>query len=417
MFLRSVWALALAGAFASSPPAVADALALTMNEAVDRAVAGSPALGAERAAFSAAEQQAQLDGLAPPMTVGGEMENFAGTGEFSGFDDTEFTLRVGKTFELGGKREARAALGATKVALQGNDFERRRLDVATRAKHRFLDVLAQQARLTLAEQESALARETLEAVAYRVKRGASPEADLPLAELAVARAELEQEDAGHELESARVALSVLWGERSPSFTRAAGSVDTVPDVPAFETLRQRLETNPDQQLFALEAARLDAQRRSAEASRKPDLSGTFGVRRLEAFDDQALVMSIAMPIGLGQRSDLALSRGRAELESLEERRKAVELERYQELFARYQELRLARHELETLRDRMIPAAERALALARRGYDEARYSFLQVAAARNVLHSLQKDRIAAATRYHRLLADIERATAVSGVTTP
>lgn len=141
MFLRSVWSLALAGAFASSP-AVADALSLTMNEAVDRAVAGSPALGAERAAITAAEQQALLDGLAPPMTVGGEMENFAGTGELSGFDDAEFTLRVGKTFELGDKREARRALGASKVALQGNELERRRLDVVTRAKHRFLDVSA-----------------------------------------------------------------------------------------------------------------------------------------------------------------------------------------------------------------------------------------------------------------------------------
>ena len=65
---------------------------------------------------------------------------------------------------------------------------------------------------------------------------------------------------------------------------------------------------------------------------------------------------------------------------------------------------------------MIPAAERALSLARRGYDEARYSYLQVAQAWSVLHTLQEDRIAAATRYHRLLANIERATAVSGVTT-
>jgi len=398
--------------FASSP-ALADAL-LTLSEAVDRAVASNPALGAERASIRASEQQARLDGLAPPMTVGGEIENFAGTGELSGFEDAEFTVRVGKTFELGGKREARQALGNTQVALQGNELERRRLDIVTRTKHRFLDVLAQQARLSLAEKESALARETREAVAYRVKRGASPEADLPLAELAVARAELEQEDAAHELESARVTLAVLWGERSPSFTRAAGSVDTVPDVPAFEALVQRLESNPDQQLFSLEASRVDAQRRAAEASRKPDLTGTIGVRRLEGFDDQALVMSIAMPVGLAQRSDLALARGRAELESLEGRREAVELERYQELFARYQELRHARHEFETVRDRMIPAAESALALARHGYDEARYSFLQVAAARSVLHSLQKDLIAAATRYHRLLADIERATAVSGV---
>jgi cobalt-zinc-cadmium efflux system outer membrane protein len=191
-------------------------------------------------------------------------------------------------------------------------------------------------------------------------------------------------------------------------------VDTVPDVPAFDTLVQRLASNPDQQLFVLEASQLDAQRRVTEASRKPDLTGTLGVRRLEAFDDQALVLSIAMPVGLAQRSDLALARGRAESESLQQRREAAELERYQELFAAYQELQHARHEFETVRDRMIPAAESALALARRGYDEARYSFLQVAAARNVLHSLQRDRIAAATRFHRLLADIERATTVSGV---
>jgi cobalt-zinc-cadmium efflux system outer membrane protein len=413
VILRSVWALALAGAFASSL-AVADDASLTMDEAVQRAVASNPALSAERANISAAEHEARLGGLAPPMTVGGEMENFAGTGDLGGFDGAEFTVRVGKTFELGGKREARQAVGRMQVARQGNDFERRALDMATLTKHRFLDVLAQQARLSLAEQELALTRETREAVAYRVQRGASPDADLPLAELAIARAELEQEDAEHELLSARVALGVLWGEKSPSFARAMGSLETIPDVPTFEALVQRLESNPDQQQFELEATWLEAQRRAAEASRKPDLSGTLGVRRLEAFDDQALVMSIAMPIGLAQRSNLALARGRAQAASLDARRKASELERYQELFARYQELRHARHEFDTLRDRMIPAAERALTLARRGYDEARYSFLQVAAARNVLHSLQKDRVAAATRYHRLLAGIERATAVSGV---
>lgn len=416
MFLRFAWVLAVAGVLASSP-AVADALSLTMSDAVDRAVAGSPALDADRAALEAAEHQARLDALAPPMTVGGEMENFAGTGGFGGLEGAEFTVRVGKTFELGGKREARQALGASRVAMQGNDLARQRLDVVVRAKHRFLEVVARQARLSLAERESALARETREAVAYRVKRGASPEADLALADLALARAELEQENAGHELESARVALSVLWGERSPSFARASGSVDTIPDVPAFDTLVQRLRSTPDQQLYSLEAARIDAQRRSAQAGRRPDLSGTLGVRRLEGLDDQALVMSFAVPIGLGKRSDLALARGRAEQAGLEARREAFELERYQELYAQYQELSHARHEVEVLRDRMIPGAERALALAQRGYDEARYSFLQVAAARNVLHSLQKDGINAATRYHRVLADIERATAISGVTAP
>jgi cobalt-zinc-cadmium efflux system outer membrane protein len=416
VFLRFLCTLALAGVCAPSP-VLADGAPLTLREAVDRAVAGNPALGAERAAMNAAERQAQIDATRPPLTVGGEMENFAGTGDLKGLDDAEFTVRVGRTFELGGKREARQAVGAARVALQGNGIERRRLDVIALAQHRFLDVLALQALLGLAERETALARETREAVAYRVERGASPEADLSLAELAVARAELEQENAEHELEGARVALSVLWGERSPSFTRAAGSVDTIVDAPPFDALASRLSATPDQRQFTLEAARLDAQRRSAEATRKPDVFGTLGVRRLEAFDEQALVMSVSLPIGLGRRTDLALARTRAESEELAARREAEGLERYQTLFANYQELRHARIEFETLRDRMIPSAERALALTRRGYEDARYSFLQLAAARNVLHSLEKERVAAATRHHHLLADIERATAVSGVPAP
>jgi cobalt-zinc-cadmium efflux system outer membrane protein len=390
---------------------------LTLQEAVGRAVAANPALGAGRAAVTAAEQQAQIDGLSPPLVVGGEIENFAGTGELSGFDDAEFTMRVGKTFELGGKREARQALGASRVAMLDNELDRRQLDVIAQTQHRFLEVLAQQARLSLAEQEVALARETREAVAYRIKRGASPEADLSLADLAVARAELEQESAEHELTSARVALSVMWGESSPSFGRAAGALAPIPPMPSFDSLATRLGASPDQAQFALEAARLDAERRSAEAQRKPDVFGALGVRRLEAFDEQALVMSFLMPVGLGQRSDLALARSRAELEGLESRSRAVELERYQALFASYQELRHARSEFESLRDRMIPSAERALALTRKGYEEARYSFLQLAAARTVLHSLEKERITAATQYQRLLVDIERATAVPGESAP
>jgi cobalt-zinc-cadmium efflux system outer membrane protein len=388
-----------------------------MEEAVDRALASNPSLGAGQAAVAAVEQQAQLDALGPPLTVGAEVENFAGSGDLSGFDEAEVTLTVGKVFERGGKRDARQALGATRVAVLGNEMERRRLDLIRQVKHRFIDVAAQQALLQLAEQESALARETREAVAYRVKRGASPEADLSLADLAVARAELDAEDLEHELESARVALSVLWRERLPDYAEVAESLVNIPGLPAFDELARSLGEGPDQNQFAVEAARLEAERRLAEAARTPDLQGTLGVRRLEAFDDQALVLSFALPVGLGQRSDLAIARGRAESTELAARREATELERYRTLFATYQELRHARHELDVLRDKMIPSGERALALSRRGYDEARYSFLQVSAARSVLQSLYKDRVAAAARYHRLLADLERATGVSGVSIP
>jgi cobalt-zinc-cadmium efflux system outer membrane protein len=390
---------------------------LTRDAAVDRTLASNPTLRAARALISAAEQQARLEGLRPPLTVGAELENFAGTGSLSGIDSAETTARLGRTFELGGKREARLAVGSARVAQQQHDAEIARFDLEAATKRRFNAVLAKQARVEMTTQQLALVRAIREAVAYRVQRGASPDADLPLADLGVIRAEIDLEGAEHELSSARVALSVLWGEESPAFERAAGSIEDISVLPSFDALRQRVPQGADQRRFELEATLLEAQLKSAAATGKPDVSGTLGVRRLEAFDDQALVLSLSMPIGLGDRSDLARSRVQAEITGLGERRKAAELERYSSLFSSYEELKHARHEYAALKDRMVPAAERALTLAQRGYDDARYSFLQVAQARGVLHSLQNERIAAATRYHDLLTDIERTTAISGVSAP
>jgi cobalt-zinc-cadmium efflux system outer membrane protein len=398
----------------SSVGATAD---LSLDEAVERALARNPGIAAARAAVVATEQQAALDSLAPPSTVGGELENFAGTGDLSGVDQAETTLRLGHTFELGGKRDARRALGESRVAAQRGAADRRKLDIVAEANHRFLEVLAQQSRLELARQELELARQARDAVAYRVKRGASPEADQALADLAVVRAELELEDAEHELQSARVGLSVLWDEPTPDFERVRGTVESLPEAPALDVLAQRVKAGADARRFELDDASLAAERRVAEAAAKPDLHGTLGVRRLEGLDDQALVMSFSMPFGLRDRADLATSRVRAERDRLAAERRAAELERYRALFATYQELNHTRARYEALRDRMIPSAEQALGLVRRGYDEARYSFLQVAQAQNVLQGLQRDRIATAIEYQELLADLTRATAAAGDETP
>ena len=284
--------------------------------------------------------------------------------------------------------------------------------------HRFIAVVSAQAVLDLAEQGLALARSGRRAIADRVARGRSPTADLDLADLAVIRAELDQEDATHELASARVALSVLWGETQPGFERAAGRLEDLPRVATFEALADRLPSTPDQQAFALERGQIEAQQRVASAAARPDLHTTIGVRHLESIDDQALVFSLSiMPLGASKRSSLVMDKHKAEAERLDARQAITSLDAYQLFFARYQELEHARHEVETLRGRMIPLAERTLASAEQGYEEARFSFLQVTQAQALTLDLERDAIDAAARYHHLLADIERATAVSGETTP
>ena len=416
MVAKRWWTLALAGAGCVAAWS-AGARDLTLAEAVQRTLERNTLLRAEDATVASLRHQASIDGLAPPMTIGAELENVAGTGAVSGIHGAEATLRLGRVFELGGKRTARQDVGAAQIARQLNVVEQRRLDLAANATQRFIDVVAKQARVDLATQSLALANEARKAIAYRVQRGRSPEADLQLADLAVIRADLEREDAAHELTSARVTLAVLWGEQEPDFEQALGTLDTLPEVPALTILADRLRSNPDYRSFELESAQVDAQERLALTSSKPDLHTSLGVRRLEAFDDQALVFSVSLPFGLSQRSAFAVEKQHAERERVEARRTEAELDAYQSLHGRYQELQHARHEVEALRDRMIPVAKKALASTQAGYEDARFSFLQVAQTRAVLFGLQIEAIDAAARYHRLLADIERATAVSGVLTP
>ncbi len=412
MASHTTWRLAIAGLVGIAASAV-HAQALTLEEAIRRSVQEHPALRAEGFAVDALRSRASLDGLAPAPTLGAELENVAGSGALSGIRSAETTLRLGQVIELGGKRAARQARGLAEVESQQNVVRQRRLDVAAEATRRYIAVAEGQHELALAQRQHAVARDTETAVIQRVQRGVAPEVDQALAHIAVIRAELAREHAEHELASARFSLSTLWGEAESTAIEVTGDLLALPPLPAFDTLAAALDATPEAAAFALEADRIAADRSLAVAAARPDLSLSLGVRRLEALDDQALVLSFAMPFGTASRSILAVNRTNAEEAALDARRQTATLDARQRLFARFQELRHARTEFEALTERMIPAAEKGVALTQAGYNDARYSFLQLAQTQAGLLQLQQERLAAAARYHQLLADIERSTAATG----
>ncbi|MBU2125818.1 MAG: TolC family protein, partial [Alphaproteobacteria bacterium] len=118
-------AVALAAILAMLAPGSAFAEPVTLAEALTRASASSPTLASAEADVAAAMGRAQQAGFRPNPELGLEVENFAGTGAFSGLDDAESTLSVGQRFELGGKRPARERAAQAEV-----DAARLRLAVA-----------------------------------------------------------------------------------------------------------------------------------------------------------------------------------------------------------------------------------------------------------------------------------------------
>jgi len=392
-------------------PAYAEPLSL--EAAIKRTLARNPALRAEGLAVEAVESQARLDGLSPALVLGADLENVAGTGSLRGVHSAETTLRLSQVFELGGKRDARQARGLADIERQQNLRRQRRLDLAAETTRRYIEVAKAELELQMVRSQLQGVRATEQAVRQRVDRGVAAEADAALAQIASVRAEIELEHAEHELASARFALATLWGESAALPIEATGELLRLPALPELQALTARLPDTAETAAFTLEANRLEADRAVAIAAARPDLSLGLGVRRLEALDDQGLVLSFAMPFGTRQRSSLMLGRIDAERAAVDARQEAAALEARQLLFARFQELRHARTEFDAISERMIPAASKALALTQAGYDDARYSILQLTEGQAAVLQLRQEQLAAAARYHQLLAEIERSTAVSG----
>src|SRR6185369_5686881 len=96
---------------------------------------------------------------------------------------------------------------------------------------RFLDLLAAQSSVLIAEAELAQRQRVVDAAAQRVRAGASPESVRLSAETAVARTRLAHERSIAETRAAALRLAALWNDRSPDFDRAAGDPLAMPPVP------------------------------------------------------------------------------------------------------------------------------------------------------------------------------------------
>lgn len=384
---------------------------LRLEAALARARAASPALMAQDAELLATQARADHEGLPPPYVVGADLENVAGTGSLGGVQGAEATARIGRLIELGGKRAARRELGRAEVLLQRHVAAAERLDVATRTTARFIEVLADQQRLEYARERVLLAGRLRDEVAAWVEVARNPESDLHAAQIAVAEAELQLEHAEHELLSARTTLAASWGALLPDFTMAAGDLLQLPPLPDFAALAARLPQTPEQQVLRLQADSLEARRRIAYAAGQPDVSVSIGVRRLEAFDDQGLVMSFSLPLGSRARAAPGVAEAEAQLAAQQARREADLIERHQLMFEKYQELGHARAEVDTVTGRMLPLAESALQFTRRGFEVGRFGFLELDQAQRAVFDLRGRAVEAATRYHFLLAEVERLAAL------
>ncbi|MDX2300467.1 MAG: TolC family protein [Xanthomonadaceae bacterium] len=387
---------------------------LTLGEAVNAALARNPDLAAFAFELRAQDARTRQAALRPPLQASVEAENILGTGDTHGLDAAELTFALSGVVELGGKRSHRVSAALAQFGVVEVESQSRQLDVLAEVTRRFIAVAAAQERLRLAQRGSELASQTVAGSERRVNAAKSPHVELDRAHIAQGRARLEQRRAVIELDAARRQLAAMWGESQPAiggqlFGEVRGDLFVLPPTGDFDELLGRLKTNPDFLRFASETRLREAELRLAATLRKPDLTLSAGVRRLEQSGDNAVVASLSIPLFSGSRARSFVAEAQARRERVDAERRAAEVKASATLYELLQQLSQAVFEARALKDDMLPRVEEALRETRYAYDRGRYSYLELVDAQREYLTVQQALIAAATDAHILRTEIERLT--------
>ena len=150
-------------------------------------------------------------------------------------DALETTISIAWVLDQA-RRKERINVGQAGVALRASEANIARIDSATETTRIYLNCLANQERLTSANEAIALAKETIVSVEKRVQAGRAPAAELARSQANIESKKLDRGDVLHELSICYHRLAAQWGATEPEFKRVAGKINKLPNFTSFASL-------------------------------------------------------------------------------------------------------------------------------------------------------------------------------------
>lgn len=385
---------------------------LTLDQVIVRVLEHNPQLGINDYESLAMASEIRQAAQSPAYELRLNLENLAGNGAYRGTEQLESTLSLARVLELGDKSYKRGDVVRHQQQLLNNQQDSQRLDLLARASEMFIHVMIDQHRLAIAEQHLSLVQQTYQMVVKRVQAGKSHRAEQRRMKAEQIRAEIELEHAEHELKTSRLKLATFWGSTEPDFSEARADFFKLAPLAEFKALEQRLKDNPDLIRYATESRLLASRLKLARSQASSNMEVAAGIRHFNQQDDNALVLSLNVPLG-------SRSRALPEIERLQQlshaqplRYEQQRLHLYASLYQVYQELVHARTAYQALTQQVIPEVKQAAKEYRQAYLAGRFSLRELNDAENAQLEAQLERVLNAARYHQLMIEIERLTGAS-----
>ena len=385
-------------------PMVQPSGALSFQQAIVLTLKHNPELATYAWTIRSKEIDQIEAGLLPNPEAAFEVENFAGSGDLSGFRSAETTIALSQLIELGDKRMKRRQLASTDRDLARWDYEVKRVDLLSQTAVAFADVLGEQEKLTIANEINELADEVYQTVKKRVEAGKVSPLEEIKARVELSRTRLSQMNAERQLAISKQHLVSGWGGTEVTFNSVLGDFYNIPPLPDLISIVSKLNNNPDIARWATEVSR---HQNAINLALADTISVSAGLRHLNESDDVAAVASISIPLFIFNNKQTGVKRSEVDLSRASKEQAVTETRLRSALLIAYHRLNILFKEVTTLKSEILPGAEEAFNAATKIYRLGKLDLLNLLDAQRTYFETRQQYVDAVNEYHQIVVAIER----------
>lgn len=369
--------------------AVASSTTLTLDQALQTALAANPDLAAAQWDIGIAEGDRKQAGLIPNPSVSLEAED-------TRRDSRTTTVLLSQPIELGGKRGARIEVASRAQDAAGIELERKRNALRADVVQAFSSAQIAQQRLELSRQSLQLAEQGVRVALGRIQAGKSSPVEGTRAQVQLSEVRLEQSRAERDQANAYQQLAQVMGTPLSTSVDVQAAQQSTLAAPSNRLL-ERLSETADLRLAKLQIDQREASLGLEKAQRIPDLTVSVGSQYDATERERVNVVGLSMPIPLFNRNQGNVLAAARRADQARDLRNATELRLRTETQTALEQWQTANGEVKAFNQSILPSAQSAVDSATRGFEMGKFGFLDVLDAQRTL-------ISARTQYIQAVAD-------------
>ncbi len=364
---------------------------LSLRQAVDRALAANPLVVESTLEWRRA--QGAASGVAGALAENPLLSVEAGLHRDQGWTGNQgaIGMRVEQPLDLFGQSSTRRRAMSDLVEWSRARLALARTEVGARAHAGYVAAQVAEARIALDEERLASTRQTAEALAMRVRLGASSDIDLRMAQAEVGRAEAELHGARAESARARLALRELLALPATAGAVPSDRLTSAPSAPVRPANeRELLAHHTSVQVVEKRRLAIDSEIARLRRERVPRLSIAFTADRPSEYERYwGVGLSFAPALWRRNQGPLAEARVERERADWEKATTLVALER--RLAALVEEQGVRFRELAAV-DGTLANEESVRDLVRTGWEAGKFDFLRLLLAERAVADTKQARL-------------------------